>query len=147
MRWDSSMRKGVGAAGAIVDGDGRILLVKHSYGRKNWELPGGGVELGESPMDGVQREVQEETGLLVEVDRLTGVYYKQEDDSLHFVFACRYDKGAPKPDLQEITDCGFFQADGLPRPMSSFTIQRILDAMSGEPDLSVRLVEPLRWEM
>lgn len=34
--------KNVGAAAFIVDGEGRVLLVKHTYGRLNWELPGGG---------------------------------------------------------------------------------------------------------
>jgi 8-oxo-dGTP pyrophosphatase MutT (NUDIX family) len=55
----------VGAAGLITDEEGKVLLVRHTYGRKNWELPGGMVERGESPMEGAVREVQEETGLSV----------------------------------------------------------------------------------
>jgi 8-oxo-dGTP pyrophosphatase MutT (NUDIX family) len=43
----------VGAAAIITDGEGGVLLVRHIYGRKNWELPGGRVEQGESPMDGL----------------------------------------------------------------------------------------------
>jgi len=51
-------------------------LVRHTYGRKNWELPGGVVEQGESPMDGAVRAVQEETGLFVAPTQLTGIYYE-----------------------------------------------------------------------
>lgn len=56
-------RQGIrmGAAAVILDEDRRVLLVKHTYGRRNWELPGGYVELDESAADAVVREVREET--------------------------------------------------------------------------------------
>jgi ADP-ribose pyrophosphatase YjhB (NUDIX family) len=57
----------------IFDGAGRLLLQRRSDGGQ-WGLPGGSVEIGESLVDAVRREVQEETGLLVSVRRLVGVY-------------------------------------------------------------------------
>lgn len=45
--------KRIGAAAVIVDDGGRVLLVKHSYGRLNWELPGGGAEVNESAEESV----------------------------------------------------------------------------------------------
>jgi len=57
--------KGIVAAAVIVDADWRVLLVKHSYGRLNWEVPGGAAEPDETPMDTALREVLEETGLTV----------------------------------------------------------------------------------
>lgn len=58
-------RKRLGAAAVILNRDGEVLLVKHSYGRLNWELPGGVTEDGESVVQTAVREVREETGLEV----------------------------------------------------------------------------------
>jgi len=63
----------MGAAAVILDGRGYVLLVKHSYGHLNWEIPGGGAEPDESVADTAVRETHEETGLHVAVERLTGV--------------------------------------------------------------------------
>ena len=57
----------------IFDRHGRLLLQQRSDGGQ-WGLPGGSVEIGESVRDAVRREVQEETGLIVSVRRLVGVY-------------------------------------------------------------------------
>ena len=57
----------------IFDRRGRLLLQQRSDGGQ-WGLPGGSVEIGESVMDAVAREVHEETGLIVKVRRLIGVY-------------------------------------------------------------------------
>ena len=61
------------AAGALVrDGEGRILLVKHP--RRGWEFPGGQVENGESLMEGVLREVREETGIEARITGISGIF-------------------------------------------------------------------------
>jgi 8-oxo-dGTP diphosphatase len=60
----------VGAYGVCLDGD-RILLSRYTSGQ--WALPGGGIDFGEDPYDGVVREVKEETGYLVAVSALLGV--------------------------------------------------------------------------
>jgi len=57
----------------IFDRRGRLLLQQRSDGGQ-WGLPGGSVEIGESVLDAVAREVHEETGLIVKVRRLIGVY-------------------------------------------------------------------------
>jgi ADP-ribose pyrophosphatase YjhB (NUDIX family) len=57
----------------IFDRRGRLLLQQRSDGGQ-WGLPGGSVEIGESVRDAVIREVREETGLIVAVRRLVGVY-------------------------------------------------------------------------
>ena len=54
-------RTGVGAV--IADGRGRILALERSDFRGAWQLPQGGLEKGESPLDGALREVEEETGI------------------------------------------------------------------------------------
>lgn len=142
------MRK-IGAAAVIVDASGRVLLVRHSYGRRNWELPGGVSEAGECAADTAVREVREETGLDVAVERLTGVYWEADhpdEDMHHFVFACApVDRNAPaRPSSPEIIDCGYFAPDALPRPLSDFTLRRIEDALSGRP-AAVVTISARRW--
>jgi ADP-ribose pyrophosphatase YjhB (NUDIX family) len=127
----------VGAACAILDERGDVLLVRHSYGRLNWELPGGAAEFGEAPSDAARRELLEETGLELPIERLTGVYFEADDESgamLHFVFLCRWDPAlTPVPSSAEIAELGFWPADDLPRPISDFTERRIRDAAIDAP--------------
>jgi 8-oxo-dGTP diphosphatase len=60
----------VGAYGVCV-ADDRILLSRYTSG--TWSLPGGGIDFGEDPADGVVREVNEETGYVVRAVRVLGV--------------------------------------------------------------------------
>lgn len=63
----------VSVAGIVIDESDRVLLIQRRD-NGHWEPPGGVLELGETFEQGVIREVREETGLRVEVERLTGVY-------------------------------------------------------------------------
>ncbi len=141
------MNKKIGAAAVIVDGEGRVLLVKQTYGHLNWDLPGGAAEAGESPDETVLREVREETGLDVTVLHLTGYYHDAEADFLHFVFLCelRDRDAAPRPDLAEVSECGYWPPGALPRPISDFTIRRIQDAVAGVKFRLPTRVGPRVW--
>jgi len=77
---------------AIIFSDNKLVVTKHSvedYG-DYYLLPGGGLELGESPIDAIQRECKEEIGVDVEVKRM--VYYKSgyndTDTYLELIFLC-----------------------------------------------------------
>jgi 8-oxo-dGTP pyrophosphatase MutT (NUDIX family) len=61
------------AAVAIHDEDGRVLMGLHAD-RKIWVIPGGLIEPGETPSDGAVRETYEETGLLIELTGVLGVF-------------------------------------------------------------------------
>jgi 8-oxo-dGTP diphosphatase len=136
----------IGAAAVIADEEGRILLVKHSYGKLNWELPGGLSEANESAEDTAKREVSEETGLEVSVERLTGVYYDSGNDMHHFVFICRrFGADMPSPSSPEIAECGFFAPDNLPRPISDFTVQRINEAINPWNHQLFHMIGPRQW--
>ena len=117
----------IGAAAAVFDASGRVLLVRHTYGPLNWELPGGASEPGESVVGTALRELREETGLAGDAERLTGVYWDPERDAHHFVFRCSA-HGEPVPSSAEVSAGAYFDLDNLPRPISDFTIRRVEDA-------------------
>src|ERR1700704_4828499 len=72
----------LGVFAAIFDKEGRILCVRMNYGTHAWTTRGGRVELGESPLDALKREVLEESGLDVVVEGLVGVYSKPYKDDI-----------------------------------------------------------------
>ena len=103
-------RLGVATNGFIRNDSGRILLQRRAD-IDFWSMPGGNVEIGESLEQGVAREVYEETGLEVRVERLIGVYSGPESYpfmrypdgyTVHYithVFACDYPRarcGSPQ---------------------------------------------------
>src|ERR1051326_3632319 len=100
--------KRIGAAAVIVNANGEVLLVHHTYGKCNWELPGGRGEEGESPVDTALREVHEETGLQVVARSTTGWYYEQTEqtEGLHVVFRCEVigERQGERPDGQEVSE-------------------------------------------
>ncbi|MCU7722487.1 NUDIX domain-containing protein [Actinoplanes sp. KI2] len=108
-------------AGAIVHDDaGRVLLVRRGDNGR-WSLPAGMIDPGEQPADAVVREVFEETGIHVTVERLGGVAthpvrYPNGDDCnyLHVWFHCRPVGGAARADGDESLEVGWFDRPALP---------------------------------
>ena len=134
-------RLGVATNGFIRDKTGKILLQQRAD-NGFWGMPGGQVELGESVEQGVVREVHEETGLQVRVERLIGVYSGLESypfmrypngTVVHYltvVFACDPVAGALRLSA-ESTDLGYFAADALPAQTLLSHRIRIEDALTG----------------
>ena len=138
-------RAHLGVGAVILDRQGRVLLVRHSYGRRGWELPGGGRKSKESLDEAVRREVREELGVGALTAELRAIYYEPDVGQHHFAFLCRLPDGAdPKPSSAEILECGYWPVDGLPRPIHDFTIQRITDARSDKP-VAISVLGPRRW--
>ena len=143
------VRPSVFGAATVIVRDGLVLLVHHTYGELNWELPGGGADPGESAEDAARREAREEVGVPLTIERLTGVYWEPHGALgwHHFVFRASLAPGAPEPratDLKEISECGWFAVDALPRPLSDFTARRIDDALSDRP-AGIFVIPERRW--
>jgi 8-oxo-dGTP diphosphatase len=82
----------IGVHGVIADG-GRLLVLRRaarmSYRPSHWDLPGGHLALGESLEECLAREVGEETGLAIEIERTLGLYKAPSDPYVQALFACR----------------------------------------------------------
>ena len=128
-------------AAVVYDDAGRVLLIRRGDGR-GWSLPGGIFEPGERLDQCLIREVQEETGLDVEIVRLVGVYSDPEvnhitypnGDQIHIVnatFECRVVGGQPRPDGDESLEVAYFSPNALPERLVSAHHIRIHDALTG----------------
>jgi len=84
----------VAAAALVTDASGRVLMIRGP--RRGWEFPGGQVEEGEDIVSGLKREVLEETGIAISVDRLAGVYSNLSSRIVMFDFICEYADGEPR---------------------------------------------------
>lgn len=134
-------------AAVVADGDGRVLLQRRSDNGL-WGLPGGSVEIGESVSAAIVREVKEETGLTVAVERLVGVYSDPaiqivrypDGNVVHYIstlFACRILEGNLQT-CAESLDLQFFDPANLPEDMLAMHRIRVLDAMENRPTAFVR---------
>lgn len=138
--------KYMGAAAVILNSEGHVLLVKHSYGKNNWDLPGGKSEEKESAEETAIREVSEEVGLTVHTERLTGVYYDPNFDMHHFVFIAGHPSDQkPEPSSPEIVECGYYDIMDLPKPISDFTFRRIQDAIRTDHEQLFHTIGPRQW--
>jgi ADP-ribose pyrophosphatase YjhB (NUDIX family) len=117
----------IGAFAIIFDEQRRVLLC-HRRDYDVWNLPGGGVESGELPTDAVIREVLEETGLEVVVDRLVGVYGKTGKDEFVFSFIC-LNIGGRLSLTDESSECQYFEVEHIPDNTSPKQVERIHDAV------------------
>jgi ADP-ribose pyrophosphatase YjhB (NUDIX family) len=98
----------------IADDRNRILLCEHTYRKFHpWGLPGGGLEYGESPECAIKREVREETGLDVHVEKLLSAESSKEFHHVSLIYLCRIVGGSFVPNL-EISQTRFFDLGDLP---------------------------------
>src|SRR4051812_5541924 len=121
----------VSVAGVVVDEAGRVLVIqRRDNGR--WEPPGGILERNETFEEGVVREVLEETGVTVEVERLTGVYKNMARGIVALVYRCRRIQGEPAPTTESLA-VDWVEPSELAARMSPAYAVRILDALGSTP--------------
>lgn len=132
--WNISRGHTLGVRGLAVDGEGRVLLVRHTY-QPGWFLPGGGVERGETAEAACRREMEEEAGLSPITLRLISIHTNFSLFASDHVLFYRIDAWRPcKPDNAfEIAERGFFPLDALPDGVTPATRRRLAEAFEGQP--------------
>ncbi|MBT3817459.1 MAG: NUDIX domain-containing protein [Candidatus Magasanikbacteria bacterium] len=127
----------IGVFGIITNKQNQVLLI-HRNDYDLWNLPGGGLETGESPWDGVIREIKEETGFHVEVTKLLGVYSKSNKDEIVFSFECKIISGKRTLN-EEAKDIQYFAIKDIPKNTSPNQRKRIQDYFKDKQNIILQI--------
>ncbi len=128
------------AAGAMIVQDGRLLLVKRAQDpyKDDWCIPAGFMEWNESPRRCAEREIEEETGLLIKAGELFEVYSGTDDprtNAILVLFLCEVTGGTLKAGDDAAAACFFSKAE-IPQNIAfAAHLQAIADFKQRFPDL------------
>lgn len=131
------MTRTIVCVGGVVRQADSVLLVRQSPGHSlegQWTIPWGQTGPGESPTAAVLREIEEEAGIVAQVEGLLGVQELPEPwlGMLGILFLCEHVDGAPVPDMRETDAALYFNSEQLDaisgslEPLSAWMIQRVL---------------------
>ncbi len=137
-----------GVAAVVRDARGRVLLHRRRVG-DGWAPPSGSVEPGEDVLTALRRELREETGLVVSVERLVGVYSDPayqlvrypDGRAVHFVtclFACRRNGGRLRGSDEGLA-WAWFPPASLPDDLLPYAAVWLRDALAGDGKGSVAI--------
>lgn len=117
----------VGVTGIIFNDKNEILLFKHSYRSHSWSLPGGYLKAGEHPAEALEREVKEESNLIISADEALKTRTDRDVARLDICYIGALIGGDFQP-THEVVDYGFFAQDKLPllRKNQVFLIDEVL---------------------
>ena len=117
----------VGVTGVIFNEKNEILLFKHTYRQPQWSLPGGYMKAGEHPAEAIEREIKEESQLVVSADELLKTRTDRDGSRLDMCFVGVFIGGEFKPS-NEVSEYGFFAQDAMPllRSNQVFLIEEAL---------------------
>lgn len=127
----------LGVRGLIHDrAAGAVFLIRHTY-VPGWQLPGGGVERGETMEEALTREIAEEANIALTAQPvLKSVHFNRRSsprDHVAFYLVEGFSQHAPKRPDREIAEAGFFPLDRLPRGVTPATLRRIAETFHGAP--------------
>ena len=117
----------VGVTGIIYNENKEILLLKHTYRSHSWSLPGGYLKAGEHPSEGLEREIKEESGFVVSVDKSLTIRTDRETARLDLCYTGVF-IGGEFVSTHEVSEYGFFAQKNLPllRKNQLFLIDEVL---------------------
>ena len=114
----------------LMERDGRVLLIRHTYGDERWQVPGGGARRGETFEEAARREAEEEVGLRLSDLRLFAAYV-QTDKGMRDNVRCFHATVAPGSRAEirsgEVREARWFALESLPHDLSP-DARRVLDA-------------------
>jgi 8-oxo-dGTP pyrophosphatase MutT (NUDIX family) len=130
-RWTRGLTLGV--RGLVRDGEGRVLLLKHTY-TAGWHMPGGGVERGETCEDALARELVEEAGVELTSRPILRSIHSSEatfrGDHILFFLVSDW-RRVPATSHGEIHAVEWFAPDALPEGVTGGTRRRIGETLNG----------------
>lgn len=130
----------LGVRGIVLSHDNRVFLIRHTY-VPGWHLPGGGVEVGETALEALDRELREEACIALDGSPdLFGVYFNsrvsRRDHVLVYIVR-RYTVLREKEPDREIAEAGFFPLDALPEGTTEATRRRLEELRQDAPASTV----------
>ncbi len=103
----------VGVTGVIFNEKNEVLLFKHTYRQHSWSLPGGYLKSGEHPAEALEREIKEESNLVVSIDESLKTRTDRTGARLDMCYTGVFIGGEFTPS-QEVSAYGFYSQDTLP---------------------------------
>lgn len=126
----------LGVRAVVLDAEGRIFLVRHTY-VAGWYLPGGGVEVGQTLEQALEMELTEECNIrLAGPARLHGLFLNHRvsrRDHVAVFIVRAFEVLGPRPPDHEIAEAGFFPLDALPDGTTQGTLRRIAEVLGDAP--------------
>jgi len=119
----------VGTTAIIFNEKNEILLFKHTYRQHAWSLPGGYLKSGEHPAEALEREIKEESHLVVSVDKSLATRTDRTGSRLDMCYTGVFIGGEFTPS-EEVSAYGFFSQDTMPllRSNQVFLIEKALSS-------------------
>jgi ADP-ribose pyrophosphatase YjhB (NUDIX family) len=132
--WRVTRGMTLGVRGMVLDGEGRVFLVRHSY-VPGWHMPGGGVEAGETFRHSLTRELAEEGNITLTAEPvLHGIFLNEAMARRDHVavYVCRdFVQTAPRRPDREIVESGFYPVTALPEGTTRGTRARLAEVLQG----------------
>jgi ADP-ribose pyrophosphatase YjhB (NUDIX family) len=120
----------LGVRGIVIDADDRVLLVRHGY-VSGWHFPGGGVEVGETCLTSLARELEEEARVAIEAPPvLHGIFFNNQAsrrDHIAVYVVRSFRVLGERPPNWEIAEARFFPRLALPEGTTRATLARLAE--------------------